>query len=249
LIIQSKHDEEKLELISQIVAACVKAMGKQLKPGITTKQLDQVGEQFLKQHGANSAPRVMYNFPGCTCISVNEEAAHGIPGSRVIQPGDIVNIDVSAEKDGYYGDTGFTFLVDPVHPKKQHLIDATTKALNEAIKVAKAGNKINLIGKAIEQSAKKSGYKTLRDLASHGIGKRLHEYPECIPNYFDKQDKRILEEGMVITIEPFLSTKSQYTETAKDGWTLISGENNLSAQFEHTMIITRQAPKILTITR
>ena len=226
---------------------CVKTMGQEVKPGITTKQLDLVGEQFLKQHGANSAPRVMYDFPGCTCISVNEEAAHGIPGSRVIQPGDIVNIDVSAEKDGYYGDTGFTFLVDPVHPKKQHLIDATNKALREAINVAKAGNKINLIGKAIEQSAKKSGYKTLRDLASHGIGKRLHEYPECIPNYFDKKDKRILEEGMVITIEPFLSTKSQYTETADDGWTLISGKNNFSAQFEHTMIITKQTPKILTI--
>lgn len=246
MIIQSDNDIDKLKEVGRIVASCVQHMGRKIQVGITTKELDEIGSEFLKLHGAHSAPRVMYNFPGATCISVNEEAAHGVPGSRVIQPGDIVNIDVSAEKDGYFGDTGYTFLVEPIHPKKQHLIDSTQKALAEALKVAKAGNKLNLIGKAIEQTAKKAGYKTLRDLASHGIGRKLHEYPECIPNYFDKKDKRLLEEGMVITIEPFLSTSAQYTETAADGWTLVSGKGNSSAQFEHTMIITKDKPIITT---
>jgi methionyl aminopeptidase len=222
-------------------------MGRSIRVGMTTRALDDLGNDFLLEHGAQSAPRLMYRFPGSTCISVNEEAAHGIPGDRIIQPGDVVNIDVSAEKDGYFGDTGFTFLVEPVHPRKQHLIDTTQKALSEAMRVARAGNKLNMIGKAIEQTAKKAGYKTLRDLASHGIGRKLHEYPECIPNYFDKKDKRILEEGMVITIEPFLSTGAQYTELSDDGWTLISGYGNFSAQFEHTMIITKDQPIVTTI--
>ncbi len=246
MIIQHEEELQHLSHIGQIVARCVQHMGQRLKAGMTTKQLDDLGAEFLKHHKAKSAPRVMYNFPGCTCISVNEEAAHGVPGNRVIQPGDIVNIDVSAEKNGFFGDTGYTFIMSPVHPKKQHLIDSTRQALQEAMKFARAGNKINLIGKAIETYAKKAGYKTLRDLASHGIGKSLHEYPECIPNYFDKKDKRVLEEGMVITIEPFLSTKSQFTEAADDGWTLVSGKGNYSAQFEHTMVITKSTPIILT---
>ncbi len=246
MIVKTDEDVKHLKHVGQIVADCVHYMGRSIRPGMTTKELDRLGEEFLKEHGAKSAPSIMYNFPGTTCISINEEAAHGVPGKRIIQPGDIVNIDVSAEKNGYFGDTGYTFLVEPIHPKKQHLIDSTQKALVEAMKVAKAGNKLNLIGKAIEQTAKKAGYKTLRDLASHGIGRKLHEYPECIPNYFDKKDKRTLEEGMVITIEPFLSTNSQYTEAAADGWTLVSGKGNSSAQFEHTMIITKDKPIITT---
>ena len=246
MIVKTEQDIQGLTEISQIVAKCVQLMGQSIEVGISTKELDRVGREFLKQNGAHSAPQVMYNFPGTTCISINEEAAHGVPSARRVEAGDIVNIDVSAEKNGYFGDTGFTFLVAPVHPKKQHLIDTTRKALDAAIKVAKAGNKLNQIGKAIEQVAKKAGYKTLRDLASHGIGRSLHEYPDCIPNYFDKNDKRLLEDGMVITIEPFLSTKSQHTQAADDGWTLLSGEGNYSAQFEHTMIITQDKPRILT---
>ncbi|NVJ61266.1 MAG: type I methionyl aminopeptidase [Gammaproteobacteria bacterium] len=246
MIVKTQQDIDGLKEVSQIVAQCVQVMGRAIKVGITTEELDDIGRDFLMQKGAHSAPKVMYNFPGTTCISINEEAAHGVPGKRKVEAGDIVNIDVSAEKNGYFGDTGFTFLVEPIHPKKQHLIDTTKKALEAAISVAKAGNKLNVIGKAIEQVAKKAGYKTLRDLASHGIGKSLHEYPDCIPNYFDKNDKRMLEEGMVITIEPFLSTKSQSIETANDGWTLVSGNGNFSAQFEHTMIITKHKPTILT---
>ncbi len=247
MTVESDDDIKHLRAIGRIVALTIQEMGKHVKPGITTGELDDIAADFMKSHGAFSAPKLMYNFPGHTCISVNEEAAHGIPGNRVIEEGDIVNIDVSAEKFGYFADSGYTFLVDPIDQKKQYLVDSTRQALDDAMSVAKAGNKLNLIGKAIEQRAKKSGFKTLRDLASHGVGRSLHEEPKCIPNYFDKNDKRVMHEGMVITIEPFLSTKSQFTETARDGWTLVSGKNNFSAQFEHTMIITHGKPIITTL--
>ncbi|NVJ51233.1 MAG: type I methionyl aminopeptidase [Gammaproteobacteria bacterium] len=246
MIIKTEQERQELKAIGQIVADCVKYMGEQLKPGITTLQLDRLGGEFLADHGARSAPQVMYDFPGFTCISVNEEAAHGVPGARVIHEGDIVNIDVSAERNGFFGDTGFTFLIPPHIPAHQHLVDSTNQALAAAMKVARAGAGINEIGRAIAEVAKKSGYKTLRDLASHGIGRSLHEYPEAIPNYYDRRDKRRLEKGMVITIEPFLSTHSTSTQTASDGWTLITKKGNRSAQFEHTMIIGDHAPEILT---
>ncbi|MCO7226835.1 type I methionyl aminopeptidase [Pleionea sp. CnH1-48] len=246
MTITSDDDIKGLKHIGHIVARTLKTMGQHLKPGITTLELDKIGGEFLTQQGAKSAPKLVYNFPGFTCISVNEEAAHGIPGDRIIQPGDIVNIDVSAEKDGYFADSGFTFLVAPVDPAKQWLIDSTQRALKAAMSVARAGKKLNQIGKAIETTAKKAGFTTLRDLTSHGVGRALHEEPEHIPNFYEPGDKRVLHEGMVITIEPFLSTRSQYTETADDGWTLLTGAGNLSAQFEHTMIITKGKPMIVT---
>jgi len=189
---------------------------------------------------------VTYDFPGYTCISINEQAAHGIPSERVINPGDVVNIDVSAELDGYFGDTGGTYLVPPVDPKIAYLCQSTRKALKNAMKVARSGAKLNLIGKAIERTAKQTGFKTLRDLGSHGIGYSLHDEPSFIPNFYDPSDRRILKEGQVITIEPFLSTQAEQTETEDDGWTLSTGKNNFSAQYEHTMVITKGKPLVLT---
>ncbi len=246
MIVSNKTELDGLAHIGEIVAQTLVEMRKHLQPGITTKELDEIGGRYLAQHQANSAPNKVYNFPGFTCISVNEAAAHGVPSDYMIQPGDVVNIDVSAEKNGLFADTGFTFCVEPVAQPMLHLVHATRQALAEAITVAKAGALVSDIGKAIETRAKKSGYKTLRDLASHGIGRSLHEYPETIPNYFDKRDKRKLEEGMVITIEPFLSTHSNHTQTLSDGWTLVGKKGNRSAQFEHTMMITQTTPKILT---
>ncbi|WMS88302.1 type I methionyl aminopeptidase [Pleionea litopenaei] len=246
MIIKTPQELHEMQQIGSIVAKCVQHMGESIKVGMTTSELDNIGADFLLRHGARSAPQVMYNFPGTTCISVNEEAAHGIPGKRKICAGDIVNIDVSAERNGFFGDTGYTFLIEPVNAAHKHLIDTTKAALKEAMNIARAGVPINEIGRAIEQVAKKSGYKTLRDLASHGIGRSLHEYPETIPNYYDKRDKRKLENNMVITIEPFLSTRCTSTVTASDGWTLTTRKGNRSAQFEHTMVISKDPPQILT---
>lgn len=246
MTIENEDDIKMLRIIGRIVYETLLLMKKSLEPGMTTLELDLIGQKNLEKYQANSAPKVTYDFPGYTCISVNEEAAHGIPSSRQILAGDVVNIDVSAELNGYFGDTGGTFIVPPVDPRMEYLCQSTRKALRRAMGVAKHGAKINLIGKAIEQTARKSGFVTLRDLSSHGVGRSLHEEPHSIPNYFDKYDQRILKEGQVITIEPFLSTSAQETQTENDGWTLTTGKGNFSAQYEHTMVITKGKPLIMT---
>ena len=221
-------------------------MKKSLKPGISTADLDRIGEKNLTRYGARSAPILMYDFPGHTCISINDEAAHGIPSDRKVEPGDVVNIDVSAELNGYFGDTGATFTVPPVDPRIEYLCQVTRKSLNAAMAAARAGAKVNQIGQAIEKTAINAGFTTIRDLGSHGIGRSLHEDPHFIQNFYDKSDTRTLSEGQVITIEPFLSTAADNTVTAEDGWTLLTGDGNRSAQYEHTMVITRGKPLVLT---
>lgn len=246
MTIDNEHDLNQLKTIGRIVYETLMLMSKRIEVGMTTRELDLIGQKNLEKYGANSAPMVTYDFPGYTCISVNEEAAHGIPGDRIIQAGDVVNIDVSAELNGYFGDTGGTFLVPPVDPKLAYLCQSTRKALREAMKAAKAGAKVSAIGRAIEKTAKKSGFVTLKDLGSHGIGLSLHDEPHFIPNFYDPADQRTLKEGQVITIEPFLSTGAEQTTTEDDGWTLTTGMGNYSAQYEYTMLITRNKPLVLT---
>jgi methionyl aminopeptidase len=188
----------------------------------------------------------MYDFPGHTCISINDEAAHGIPSGRKVAPGDVVNIDVSAELNGYFGDTGATFTVPPLDPRIEYLCQITRKSLNAAMSVARAGAKINQIGQAIERTAINAGFTTIRDLGSHGIGLSLHEEPHFIQNFYDESDTRTLSEGQVITIEPFLSNGASSAVTADNGWALLIGEGNRSAQYEHTMVITKGKPQVLT---
>lgn len=247
MTIETEEDLLKLKAIGRIVAATLKKMMQSTEPGMTTWELDQIGKKLLESYGANSAPKVTYDFPGYTCISINEEAAHGIPGDRVIQPGDIVNIDVSAEKDGYFGDTGGTFVVPPSNELKDRLIASTQRALSNACVSAKAGNPLNLIGKSIQNVAEQTGFRIIKNLCSHGVGRGLHEEPTEIYGYYEPRDKRRLHEGLVITIEPFLSTKSSFVSEGKDGWTLLGQEGNLSAQFEHTMVITNGKPILLTV--
>lgn len=246
MTIENEDDLNKLRAIGRIVYQTMMLMKKQMEVGMTTLELDEIGRKNLERHGARSAPRVTYDFPGATCISVNEEAAHGIPSERRIQAGDLVNIDVSAELDGYYGDTGATFPVPPTPPRLDYLCQSTRKALRQAMNTARAGAPINRIGAAIEKVARQSGFVTLRDLGSHGIGRSLHDEPHFIPNFHDKSDRRRLEEGQVITIEPFLSTGAEQTVTASDGWTLLTGDGNYSAQYEYTMVITRGKPIVTT---
>ncbi len=247
MTIETEEDLLKLKAIGRIVALTLQKMMKATEPGMTTWELDQIGKTLLEGYGANSAPKVTYDFPGYTCISINEEAAHGIPGDRVIQPGDIVNIDVSAEKDGYFGDTGGTFVVPPSNELKDRLIASTQRALSEACLSARAGNPLNLIGKSIQTVAEQTGFRIIKNLCSHGVGRGLHEEPTEIYGYYEPRDKRRLHEGLVITIEPFLSTQSSFVKEGYDGWTLLAQQGNLSAQFEHTMVITKGKPILLTV--
>jgi methionyl aminopeptidase len=246
MTIESQDDVVALKRIGAIVSYVLQEMLAAAEPGMSTRELDALGAKWLAQRGARSAPQLEYGFPGATCISINEEAAHGIPGDRVIRAGDVLNVDVSAELDGYFADTGGTAIVPPTTPQKTRLCHATRTALAQAMKHARAGQPLNGIGAAIERTARTYGFKVIENLGSHGVGRALHEAPELIPGYFDPKDKRILKEGMVITIEPFLSTRSRIVNEAADGWTLVGAQGNLSAQYEHTMIITRGEPIVVT---
>lgn len=246
MTIETEDDVVALKRIGHIVSSVLREMMEATKPGTTTRALDALGAALLARHGARSAPKLTYDFPGATCISVNEEAAHGIPGDRVIEPGDVVNIDVSAELDGYFADTGGTLVVPPSTTTQTRLLAATREALEEAMKSARAGRLLNGIGAAIQRTAKKHGFRVIENLGSHGVGRALHEAPEHIPGTFDARDRRVLKKGMVITIEPFLSTVSRTVTEAADGWTLVGARGNLSAQFEHTMIITDGMPLVVT---
>ena len=246
MTIETQDDVAGLQRIGRTVSLVLHQMLEAAEPGMTTGELDHLGERWLEEHGARSAPRLTYDFPGATCISINEEAAHGIPGDRIIRAGDVLNVDVSAELGGYFADTGGTIVVPPTTPQKTRLCHAARTALAEAMKVASAGRPINGIGAAIERTAKAYGFRVIENLGSHGVGRALHEEPEHIAGYFDPADKRILREGMVITIEPFLSTRARVVAETSDGWTLAGSAGNLSAQYEHTMIITRGAPIVVT---
>lgn len=246
MTIETQDDVIALKRIGRVVASVLKRMQEAAAPGMSTRELDALGERWLAEEGARSAPQLTYDFPGATCISINEEAAHGIPGDRIIQAGDVLNIDVSAELDGYFADTGGTIVVPPTTALKTRLCHAARTALANAMQSARADQPINRIGAAIQRTARTYGLKIIENLGSHGVGRALHEAPEHIAGYFDPMDRRVLKEGMVITIEPFLSTKSRRVAEAQDGWTLLGAKGNLSAQYEHTLIVTKGAPIIVT---
>lgn len=247
MTIETDQDLQGLKTVGRLVALILKVMQSKTEPGMTTLELDGIGKALFEKYELQSAPMLTYNFPGYTCISINEEAAHGIPGDKVIQAGDMVNIDVSAEKDGYFADTGGSFIVPPTIPIKTQLCYATRLALNNAISQARAGQPLNRIGKAIQQTARQKGFKVIKNLCSHGVGRGLHEEPKEVAGYYEPRDRRVLTEGLVMTIEPFLSTKSRFVHEADDGWTLLGEQGNLSAQYEHTMVITRGRPILLTV--
>lgn len=247
MIIKNQSEFDSLRKSGQLVADCLQMMLGSIEEGMTTKELDDLGRSFLEEHGAKSAPETMYKFPGATCISLNEEAAHGIPSaSRRIKKGDLINIDVSAVLNGFYGDTGASLLFRSDSIELKNLCKSTKKALNSAIKQVKTGARLNLIGKAIEKESRKNGLSIVENLCSHGIGLTLHEFPEQITGYFDPKDTRVMEEGMVFTIEPFLSTGSRAAKETGDGWTLANAKGLFSAQYEHSMVVTKSGAKILT---
>lgn len=247
MIVQSEEDVKHLKAIGHICAMTLKTMMEHARPGMTTLELDNIGMEFLKKEGAQSAPMAMYHFPGATCISVSPVIAHGIPNERVLQEGDLVNIDVSAEMNGYYGDTGASMVVAKQVPEYEILLAAARSALEKALHVAVAGNPLNLIGQTIQQEAQRNGYGVIFDLTGHGIGHKLHEAPAEVFNYNKPKDRRILEEGLVLAIEPFLTTGKGHVFEERDGWSLRTIDRTIAAQFEHTVIITKNEPIILTV--
>lgn len=245
MTIETESDLVYLKRIGRIVGLALKEMQTQLRPGITTAELDEIGGKFLRKYGARSAPKLAEGFPNETCISINDEAAHGIPGDRIIQAGDLVNIDVSAELDGYYADTAATTPVLPVSSIKHKLCHCARKARDRGIAAARAGRPISAIGRAIEKTADRCGFTIVRNLPGHGVGRDLHEEP-TVPGFYLPQMSQRLTDGLVITVEPFLSAGATYVIEDADGWTLRTPNRQIAAQYEHTIVVTKKKPIVIT---
>ena len=228
-----------------VVRCMLDAMKNEVRPGITTAELDEVGAGVMRQQGAQSAPALVYQCPGVSCISLNDEAVHGIPGERALQSGDLVKLDVTVEKDGFMADAAVTVPVGEVTEERQNLIACAESAFAKAMLVARAGFRVWEIGRAVEREVRRSGFSVIRDLAGHGIGRTIHEEPR-VPNYPDAQANQVLTEGLVITVEPIISAGSGRSYLAPDGWTIMTADHRPSAHYEHTLVITKGAPILLT---
>ncbi|SFH46103.1 type I methionyl aminopeptidase [Pedobacter insulae] len=238
-----------MQKASEAVAFALKEMMKYAAVGMTTKELDLYGAKILSQFGANSAPYVTYGFPGWTCISVNNEICHGIPSDeKVLRDGDLINIDVSAELNGFWSDNGASFVLGNDIHQHQKLVNASKEILIKALSHIKGGAKIADIGFLIETEAKKRGYRVIKNLGGHGIGRSLHEQPDELLNYKNKYDQRRFRKNSVVAIETFISTASSYAETQNDGWTMVGNKGGYMAQHEHTIVVTDGQPIILTAT-
>ena len=234
-----------LMAIGKLVAETLQLMKDSIKPGMTTGELDQIGADYLKKFGAKSAPQVTYGYPAMTCISINDEAAHGIPGSRVIQKGDLVKLDVSAELNGYFADAAITVGVPPLTREQNRLIRAAQEALDMAIDAAVAGQPVNAIGRAAEQATRRRGYRVIGELTAHGVGLALHE-PPTIPHVYHPRFNQILTNGLVVTVEPHITTGRGRLLTEDNGWVLRTTDGKPAANFEHTIVITDGKPLIVT---
>lgn len=236
-----------MKKISEAVACTLKEMRNHAQPGMTTKELDAFGAKVLAGFGARSAPLLTYGFPGWTCISVNHEFCHGVPSDRtVLKEGDLVNIDVSAELDDFWSDNGGSFVLGEDRNGHQKLVDASRQILHKAIQQVRGGVRLSDIGHLIETEAKKQGFRVIKNLTGHGVGRSLHEAPTEIANYKDRFNKQRFQKNTVVAMETFITTASTFAETLADGWTMVGNKGGFMAQHEHTLVVTDGKPMILT---
>jgi methionyl aminopeptidase len=243
--IDGPEEMAKMRAAGAIVRRMLEAMKKAVRPGVTTKELDEVGAAVMREQGAQSAPQLVYKFPGVNCISLNDEAVHGIPGDRSVQEGDLVKLDVTIEKDGFMADAAETVAVGEVSEERRRLMACAERAFSKAMLVARAGYRVSEIGRVVEREVRRSGFSVIRDLGGHGIGRTIHEAPR-VPNFADPGANQVLTEGLVITVEPIIAAGSGRAVVAKDGWTVCTADHRPSAHYEHTIVITRREPILLT---
>jgi methionyl aminopeptidase len=242
--IESKADLEGMTEAGRVTSDTLDALARHVREGVTTAELDAIAAGLLASHGARSAPAVVYGFPGTVLISVNDEIVHGIPGRRRLERGDLVSLDVTVEKDGYVADAARSVIVGEGSRTARQLIAAAEAALAAALAVARAGVRVNEIGRAVQTEVRRRGFSVVRGLCGHGVGRTIHESPE-VPNVYDRSQRDVLTEGLVLTIEPMLAAGSSYAVQDGDGWTLRTRDGSLAAHCEHTLVITRERPLIL----
>jgi methionyl aminopeptidase len=245
MCIKSPADLEKLKIIGSIVRKALDVTAAAVRPGITTAELDRIGDRVLVENGAEASPPKVYNIPGAVCISVNDEAIHGIPGERVIRAGDLVKLDLVAEKDGYFADAAVTVCVGEVSATAAALARCAESAFRQAAKVARAGNRINEIGQAVEKETRRCGFQVMRAFCGHGVGSAIHEAPQVL-NYHDPGFQAKLTEGLVITIEPIIAAGKGKGVLQRDRWTIRTADGSLAAHYEHTLVITKGEPVLVT---
>jgi len=243
--INTPEELKKMRAAGAIVRRMLDAMKQAVRPGVTTRALDEVGAAVMRELGAQSAPQLVYKFPGVSCISLNEEAVHGIPGDKELQSGDLVKLDVTIEKDGFMADAAETIAVGEVSEEKQRLLACAERAFAKSMLVARAGFRVSEIGRVVEREVRRNGFSVIRDLGGHGIGRTIHEPPR-VPNFADPSASQLLTEGLVITVEPIIAAGSGRATVAKDGWTVCTADRRPSAHYEHTLMITKGEPVLLT---
>ncbi|MFA6469924.1 MAG: type I methionyl aminopeptidase [Bacteroidota bacterium] len=251
ILVKSPAEIELMRESSRIVGEVIKLIGTQVKPGVSTAQLDAMAEDYIRScnaepafKGYGSDPKNL--FPGTLCVSVDSEVVHGIPGSRVLREGEIVSIDVGAKKNGFYGDGAFTFPVGHVSDEKLHLMKVTKESLDRAVEQAVEGNRIGDIAFAVQSLVEAEGFSVVRDLVGHGVGRELHEDPQ-VPNYGKPGKGTVLKEGMTLAIEPMVNAGSFKVLTAADRWTIVTQDGRPSAHFEYTVVVRKGKAEVLTI--
>jgi methionyl aminopeptidase len=242
--IESTDDLDGMCEAGRITTETLDALQQHVREGVTTAELDEVARAVLERNGARSAPQLVYRFPGTVLISVNDEIVHGIPGRRRLADGDLVSLDVTIAKDGFVADAARSVIVGAGSDTARQLVSAAESALKAGLGVARAGTRVNEIGRAVQREVRRHGFAVIRGLCGHGVGRTIHESPE-VPNVYDAAQRDMLTDGLVLTIEPMISAGSSYPVTAVDGWTMRTRDGSLAAHVEHTLVITNGAPMIL----
>ncbi len=245
IIIKTDEEIEGIRKASRIVAEVLEFAREIVAPGIMTKEIDEKIREFIKSRGGHPAFLGYRGFPASSCISLNDEVVHGIPGNRRIKEGDLVKVDVGVVYNGYVGDAAITIIVGDVPPKVRKLVETTERALYKGIEKARPGNRLSDISHAIQETAEKEGFSVVRDLGGHGVGLKLHEEP-FVPNYGPPGRGPLLKRGMTLALEPMVNMGQPHVKTKKDGWTVVTKDGSLSAHFEHTIAILDNGPEILT---
>jgi methionyl aminopeptidase len=243
--IQSPTDWKGLTRAARVARLTLDALEARVCEGVTTGELDAVAAALFSRHRARSAPALVYNFPGTVLISVNDEVVHGIPGPRALRDGDLVKLDVTVEKDGYIADAARSVVVGAGTQRARALVACAEAAFRAGATAARAGTRVNEIGRAVERVVRAAGFRVVDGLTGHGVGRTIHEPPQ-VPNVYDRWQRDVLTPGLVITIEPLICDGSGRAVTAKDGWTIRTRDGSLATHHEHTLVVTDGEPILLT---
>jgi methionyl aminopeptidase len=244
--LRSTEEIERIRESARIVAETLRLLENMAEPGVTTGEMNKAADTYIRDHGGEPSFLGYYGYPASTCISINEEVVHGIPGDRVIQDGDVVGVDIGVLKNGYHGDAALSFAVGNAPEEARKLLRVTEECLRMAIEAFREGNRLGDVGHAVQSHAERNGYGVVRSLVGHGIGEKMHEDPQ-VPNYGQAGTGLKLKPGLVCAIEPMITMGGWEVETLPDQWTIVTKDGSLAAHFEHTVALTENGPEILSI--